>query len=74
MLAIAQTNNNEAFAYLKENMTVGSSLLFVVAALFIFCLVIFLAKSVVTQQTDHGTTNKETRSYTDAKKLRIRLF
>ncbi|WP_289168230.1 phosphoethanolamine transferase [uncultured Parasutterella sp.] len=74
LLAIAQTNNNEAFAYLKENMTVGSSLLFVVAALFIFCLVIFLAKSVVTQQTDHGTTNKETRSYTDAKKLRIRLF
>ncbi|WP_289173203.1 phosphoethanolamine transferase [uncultured Parasutterella sp.] len=74
LLAIAQTNNNEAFAYLKENMTVGSSLLFVVAALFIFCLVILLAKSVVTQQTDHGTTNKETRSYTDAKKLRIRLF
>lgn len=72
LLAIAQTNNNEALAYLKENITVGPSLLFVIASLLIFCLVIFLAKSVGKQQTDHEAANKETRqisfSYTDAKK------
>lgn len=78
LLAIAQTNNNEALAYLKENITVGPSLLFVIASLLIFCLVIFLAKSVGKQQTDHEAANKETRqisfSYTDAKKRRTRLL
>ncbi|WP_301001561.1 hypothetical protein, partial [uncultured Parasutterella sp.] len=78
MLAIAQTNNNEALEYLKDNMTVGSSLLFVVASLFILCLMIFLTKSFSQQQTDHEASNKGTGQIsptcTDAKKRRIRIF
>ncbi|WP_290150520.1 hypothetical protein, partial [uncultured Parasutterella sp.] len=74
LLAIAQTNNNEALEYLKDNMTVGSSLLFVVASLFILCLMIFLTKSFSQQQTDHEASNKGTGQIsptcTDAKKRR----
>ncbi len=78
LLAIAQTNNNEALEYLKDNMTVGSSLLFVVASLFILCLMIFLTKSFSQQKTDHEASNKGTGQIsptcTDAKKRRIRIF